>query len=93
METEILTDLYQACFYIVNGWEVLAVDCIPIGKTASYQITLQGLNHTHLAQVWYEKKAVANLWAFRSAYAQINSHVQHAKRTFDLARRYPGAPL
>lgn len=91
METAEVTDLYQASYYLMNGCEILAVDCIPTGNTSSCQIALQGANLTDLAQAWFEKKAVANLWTFRNAYSQVNSHVQQAKRSFELTRRHLGA--
>ncbi len=88
METEAVTDLYQASYYLLNGCEILSVACIPTGTASSCQILLQGSNLTNLAQAWFDKKAVANLWTFRSAYTQINSHVQQAKRSFEQARRF-----
>jgi hypothetical protein len=36
---------------------------------------------------WFAKEAVVNLWAFRTAYNQINSHVHQAKKNYDLAKR------
>ena len=87
METEAITDLYQASYYLLNGCEIISVACIPTGGTSSCQIVLQGSNLTDLAQAWFEKKAVANLWTFRNAYSQVNSHVQQAKRSFEQSRR------
>ena len=87
METEALSDLYQASYYLLNGCEILSVACIPTGSASSCQIIVQGSNLTDLAQAWFDKKAVANLWTFRSAYRQINSHVQQAKRSFEISRR------
>ena len=87
METASVTDLYQASYYLLSGCEILGVDCIPTGKAFSCQITLSGENLTDLSQNWFDKKAVVNLWAFRNAYTQINSHVQQAKRSFESSSR------
>jgi len=87
METEAVTDLYQASYYLLNGCEIISVACIPTGSASSCQIVVQGTNLTDLAQAWFGKKAVANLWTFRSAYSQVNSHVQQAKRSFESQRR------
>lgn len=87
METAEVTDLYQASYYLMNGCAILAVDCIPTGKVSNCRIMMQGSNLTDLAQDWFEKKAVVNLWLFRNAYSQINSHVQQAKRSFEQSRR------
>jgi hypothetical protein len=90
MDTVQITDLYQAAYYILNGCELVGVECIPAGNSSSCQIGVQGNNLTDLAEAWFGKKAAANLWAFRNAYSQINSHVQQAKRSFEFARRQEG---
>ena len=90
METASVTDLYQASYYLLSGCEILGVDCIPTGRALNCQITLSGADLTSLAQNWFDKKAVANLWAFRNAYSQINSHVQQAKRSFESVRSSNG---
>ena len=87
METEAVSDLYQASYYLLNGCEILSVDCIPTGTASSCQIVVRGNNLTDLAQAWFDKKAVANLWTFRNAYSQVNSHVQQAKRSLEASRR------
>lgn len=87
MEMAEITDLYQASYYLINGAEIMGVECIPTGKSTNCRILVQGTNLTDLAQRWFEKEAVANLWAFRNAYSQINSHVQQAKRSYELAHR------
>lgn len=91
METTAVTDLYQASYYLLNGCQILSVDCIPTGNTSSCRIVIQGKNLTDLAEQWFGKKAVANLWIFRNAYTEINSHVQQAKRSFELTRRNIGS--
>jgi hypothetical protein len=88
METAEVTDLYQASYYLLSGCEILGVECIPAGTGTSCRIAVRGPNLTDLAQAWFDKSAVVNLWTFRNAYTEINTHVQQAKRSFDLSRRY-----
>jgi hypothetical protein len=90
METVQITDLYQASYYILNGCELVGVECIPTGNSTSCQIGVRGSNLAGLEESWFGKKAAANLWAFRNAYSQINSHVQQAKRSFEFGRRQGG---
>src|SRR6266542_3440137 len=91
METAELTDLYQASYYLLNGCEILGVACIPAGMGTSCRIAVQGANLTALAQDWFDRKAVVNLWAFRNAYTEIHTHVQQTKRSYDVSRRFQGA--
>jgi hypothetical protein len=86
METETVTDLYQASFYVLNGCEVVAVECIPSGMATSCQIMISGGDLSNLTQIWFEKRAVANLASFRRAYNQVYTLCQQAKRNFGSAR-------
>jgi len=88
METAEVTDLYQASYYLLSGCEILGVECIPAGNGTSCRIAVRGSQLTDLAQAWFDKKAVVNLWTFRNAYTEINSHVQQAKRSYELSRRF-----
>ena len=88
METAEVTDLYQASYYLLNGAKVLGVECIHTGAGTNCRIELSGTNLSTLADAWFDKKAVVNLWAFRIAYTEINSHIQKAKRSYDLSRRF-----
>jgi hypothetical protein len=88
METVEVTDLYQASYYLLSGCEITGVECIRAGKGTSCRLTVQGANLATLASDWFERQAVVNLWTFRNAYTEINSHVQQAKRSFELSLRY-----
>ena len=90
METAAITDLYQASYYLLSGCELLSVDVIPAGTTSSCRLVLRGSELPRLAQAWFDKSAAANLWQFRNAYSEINSHVQQAKRSFEFTRRKAG---
>ncbi len=91
METVEVTDLYQASWYLLSGCEILGVECIKAGNGTSCRILVQGQNLAELANAWFEREAVVNLWTFRNAYSEINSHVQQAKRSYEINRRFKGA--
>ena len=93
METAEVSDLYQASFYLLSGCEILGVECIPAGKGTSCRILVRGRELTRLETAWFEKSAAVNLWSFRTAYTEINSHVQNAKRSFEISRRFNGGTV
>lgn len=88
MERAEVTDLYQASYYLLSGCEITGVECIKAGNGTSCRIYLQGANLVSLAEDWFGREAVVNLWTFRNAYTEINSHVQQAKRSFELSLRF-----
>jgi hypothetical protein len=87
METTQVTDLYQASFLLVNGCTIEGIECIPMGGNVGCRIAFSGEGLDELTQAWFDKQAAANLWAFRSAYNQINSWMSQAKKAYDHAQR------
>lgn len=90
METAQITDLYQASFLLLSGCELTGIECIPTGGTVSCRMSFRGQALAELTQSWWDKEAVVNLWAFRSAYSQINSYVHQAKKSYDQTQRRGG---
>jgi hypothetical protein len=90
METAQITDLYQASYFLLSGCELTGIECIPTGGAISCRISFRGARLEELTQEWWDKKACVNLWAFRSAYSQVNGYVHQAKKSYDLSRRRPG---
>jgi hypothetical protein len=87
METLEVSDLYQASWLLLNSCELSKVQCIPTGGSVSCLLQFSGTNLIELMDTWFTKQAVVNLWAFRTAYNQINSYVHQAKKNFDLSKR------
>lgn len=87
METAQITDLYQASYFFLSGCELVGIECIPTGGAMSCRISFRGERLEELTQEWWDKKAVVNLWVFRSAYSQVNGYVHQAKKSYDLAIR------
>jgi hypothetical protein len=90
MDSETVTDLYQASFYVLNGCEITSVQCIPSGMATSCQMMVEGRDLTDLAQIWFEKRAVANLASFRQAYNHVYNLCQQAKRNYGINRSFYG---
>jgi hypothetical protein len=90
METAHITDLYQASFLLLSGCELTGIECIPTGGAVSCRMSFRGTALAELTQSWWDKQATVNLWAFRSAYSQINSYVHQAKKSYDQTQRRGG---
>lgn len=87
MDQQYVTDLYQASYFLMNGCELTGVECIPTGGALSCRLSFRGGDLQELTAMWFEKRASVNLWAFRSAYNQINSYVHQAKRSYKTSSR------
>ena len=87
MESVSVTDMYQASFLLLGGCELTAVQCFPMTGSIACRMTFSGSRLSELMDEWFAKTANANLWAFRTAYNQVNSYVHQAKRNYDLTRR------
>ncbi len=82
-----VTDLYQASYLLMNGCELSGVECVPTGGSLSCRMSFRGPRLEECLDAWFEKAAVANLWAFRTAYTQVNSYVHQAKKHYEKAQR------
>jgi len=82
-------DLYLASYYLVRGCELVAVKCIPTEKSVSCSLVVRGRGAPvgEIQGEYFEKRACVNLWAFRSAYNQINSSVHQAKKSWERDQR------
>jgi hypothetical protein len=82
MEKVSVTDLYEACYLLLNGAELETVRCIPAGKNINCELVLCGGSLTDLMDDYYQKNAMVNLFSFRSVYSRVSSHIHNAKRSF-----------
>ena len=90
METAQITDLYQASYFLLSGCELVGIECIPTGGAVSCVLSFRGAEVEELTRSWWERRATVNLWAFRSAYSQVNGYVHQAKKSYDLTQRREG---
>lgn len=79
-----VTDLYQASYLLLSGCELTGIECIPTAGSVSCGLSFRGEGIEELLAAWWAREAVVNLWAFRSAYNQVNSYVHQAKKSYAL---------
>ena len=82
-----VTDLYEAAYLILSGCSLERVSCIPISKTISCRFDFSGENIEELLEQFRSRKAVVNLFAFRTSYSQVNSYVHEAKKSYERETR------
>jgi hypothetical protein len=91
MERVGVTDLYQACWLLLNGCELEGIECIPTGGVLSCRLSFAGERIEELQEEYFQKRSRVNLWAFRTAYNQINSYIHQAKKSYDQTKRREAA--
>jgi hypothetical protein len=82
-----VTDLYQASYLTMKGCTLDSIECIPTGGSISCRMTFSGPELASAQDAYFAHAAVVNLYAFRSAYNQVNSFVHQAKKSYDMRRR------
>lgn len=83
METMAVTDLYQASYFLLSGCALTGIECGPAkGNNLACTLYFSGQNLEGLKENWFNRKAMANLWAFRFAYAQIHDSIREAKKNY-----------
>mgnify|MGYP003509630834 FL=1 len=87
MSSVAVTDLYEAAYFILSGCTLEEVSCIPVSESLSCRMLFSGTGLEKAQDEFVAKKALVNLHAFRAAYAQVNSFVHQAKKSFDRERR------
>jgi hypothetical protein len=55
MEKVSVTDLYEACYLLLNGAELETVRCIPAGKNINCELVLCGGSLTDLMDDYYRR--------------------------------------
>ena len=82
-----VTDLYEAAYLVLSGCSLERVSCIPISKTLSCRFDFSGEHIEELLEEFRSRKAVVNLFAFRTSYSQVNSYVHEAKKSYERESR------
>jgi hypothetical protein len=83
-----VTDLYEAAYLILSGCRCEEVSCIPVSESLSCRLSFSGHDLEAAREDFANRKACANLHAFRAAYGEVNSLVHQAKKSFDRERRF-----
>jgi len=82
-----VTDLYEAAYLVTEGCRVEGVRCIPLSKSVGCTFTISGDGLTNKREAFNEKRAIVNLYAFRSAYTQVNGYLVEAKKAYEREQR------
>jgi hypothetical protein len=88
-----IADLYEAAYLVTEGCRVEGVRCIPLSKSVGCSFTVSGESIEGKRETFQEKRAVVNLYAFRSAYTQVNGYLVEAKKAYERERRGRGVEL
>jgi hypothetical protein len=87
MESVEVTDLYEAAYLVVRGGRIEGVQCIPLSLSLGCAFTIRGEGMEKEQGKFQRKAAEANLYAFRSAYGQVNALMREAKKAYERERR------
>ena len=87
MERVEISDLYEAAWLLVEGCRVEGVRCIPLSRSVGCSFAVSGEGIGPKREAFQEKRAVVNLYAFRSAYTQVNGYLVEAKKAYDREQR------
>lgn len=84
METNTIhvTDLYESCYFYLNGAEITQIVCEQVNGKLTCKITFAGPNLGQLQYKYYSNECLVNLYSFRRAFQQITSYLNEAKRKF-----------
>ena len=87
MECVEVSDLYEAAWLVTEGCRVEGVRCITLSKSVGCSFSVSGEGIGPKRETFQEKRAVVNLYAFRSAYTQVNGYLVEAKKAYDREQR------
>jgi len=82
-----VTDLYEAAYLISEGCRIEGVRCIPLSMSMGCSFTVSGEGIGGKREAFQEKRAVVNLYTFRSAYTQVNGYLVEAKKAYEREQR------
>ena len=80
MDTVTTTDIYECCYYLLNGCELTTIEGRPLNGRIACEVTFTGADINNLQIKYFQNKANVNLFSFRRAYSQINNYIQQAKK-------------
>jgi hypothetical protein len=86
MEAVAVIDIYQASYFLLSGCELARIECdqFPAGNLVC-TMHFTGPNLVALKDSWFSKRAMVNLAAFRTAYAQVHEAIGQAKKAYTRA--------
>ena len=87
MENITTTDLYEGCYYLLNGCSLTAIEGRMLNGKISCEFTFEGDNVIAYQLSYFQSKAEVNLFQFRRAYGQMSSYVHNARKKFKNEKR------
>ena len=85
-----VTDLYEAAYLVTEGCRIEGVRCIPLSKSMGCIFAVSGEGIGSKREAFQAKLAAVNLYAFRSAYTQVNGYLVEAKKAYEREQRGQG---
>lgn len=84
METNTIqvTDLYECCYFYLNGAEITQITCEQVNGKLTCKITFTGSDLAKLQYNYYSNECLVNLYSFRRAFQQITSYLNEAKKRY-----------
>lgn len=80
METITTSDLYEGCYYLLNGCNITVIKGRILNKKISCDLTFEGENLLRLQIEYFQSRAIVNMFDFRRAYGKLNSLIYNAKK-------------
>ena len=77
-----VTDLYECCYFYLNGAEITQITCEQVNGKLTCKITFSGSNLAKLQYKYYSNECLINLYSFRRAFQQITSYLNEAKKKY-----------
>ena len=74
------TDLYESCYYLLNGCELASIECIKINGKITCRMSFRGENIASLQLEYFHGRAEANLFDFRRTFGQMYALVTNEKK-------------
>ena len=79
-KTVVTADLYEGCWYLVNGGKIKNVEIIEEAGKPVCNISISSANLTSLQLDYFNGRSVVNLLDFRRSYQRIHNLVLAAKK-------------
>ena len=74
------SDLYEACYYLINQCLLEGVETLQIGSKTVCQMSFQGQDIYALREVYLRGDSTVNLTNFRTAYSKLLQTTYFAKK-------------
>lgn len=74
------SDLYEACYYLINGCTLEGVETLQVGSKTVCQLSFKGTTIYNLRDIYLRGDSIVNLTNFRTAYSRLLQSTYFAKK-------------